>query len=243
MHAPQALFKKFPKERPALPMQQAAIYEQEYLVNREGKTIVTAMAQRLEGWMHREVAAHVQGTHFLELGAGTLNQLPYMPKNISFYDVVEPAEFLYAESPYRSRVRHFYSDISACHESYDSIFSVATMEHVTDLPTLLARATLLLAPTGRLVNAVPCEGGALWGLSWRLSTGLAYRLRTGFSYGNVMRHEHVNQFDEILALHQHFFESVQVYYFPLPHKHFAFYACLLAERPKHDISRQYLGVA
>ncbi len=231
----------FPKTRPALPAAQQAIYEQEYKANRDGQTFMASLSQKLESWMHRQVMAQVKGKRFLEIGGGTLNHVPYMNEVASdYYDVVEPAKFLYENSPNKTRIRHFYNDINECSDKYDSIFSIAAMEHITNLPYVLAKIGLLLTSGGVCVSAIPCEGGLLWGLSWRLSTGLAYKLRTGHSYKNVMRHEHVNNYDEIIALHKHFFSTVRVTHFPLA-KHSSFYACVVASEPKLTVCQEYLS--
>ena len=228
----EALINRFPKTRPALPTAQAAIYEQEYLLNREGRSWMSALSKRLESWMHREVNKHLVGNRILEIGAGTLNHIPYLNHlPLACYDVVEPAQFLYDSSQHKDRVTHFFSDIHQCTDQYSSIISIATLEHLTHLPDVLSQAATLLLPGGVCVHAVPCEGGALWGASWRISTGLAYRLRTGFSYTTLMRHEHVNHFDEIVALHHHFFDSVTIRYFPLFGKHCSLYACIIAKQP------------
>ena len=227
---------RFPKQRPPLPEAQQKIYEQEYLANREGKNLASSLAQKLEAWIHRKVAQNVVGRRFLEVGAGTLNHVPYVVEN-EYYDAVEPAKFLYQDSFFKLRIRNFYSDISQCDSQYDSIFSIAALEHVTNLPEVLAKMGTLLASGGVCVNAIPCEGGFLWGLSWRLSTGLSYKLRTGFSYKTLMQHEHINGHDEIIALHKHFFENVKLVYFPVWGKHFSLYCCVIASKPKPPLLR------
>jgi|CXWL01.1.fsa_nt_gi SAM-dependent methyltransferase len=229
----EKILARFPKQRPPLPAAQQKIYEQEYLANREGKNLASSLAQKLEAWMHRKVAQNVVGSRFLEVGAGTLNHAPYFEgRKIEYYDAVEPAKFLYQDSVFKPRIRNFYGDISQCDSQYDSIFSIAALEHVTNLPEVLAKMGKLLADGGVCVNAIPCEGGFLWGLSWRLSTGLSYKLRTGFSYKTLMRHEHINGHDEIIALHKHFFEKVRLVYFPIWGKHFSLYCCIVASQPK-----------
>lgn len=229
----------FPKARPVLPAAQQAIYEQEYLSNRDGKTFMSSLAQKLESWMHRQVISNLAGRRFLEVGAGTLNHVPYMNNiDTEYYDVVEPAKFLYEFSPHKAKIRQFYTDIADCQETYDSIFSIAALEHVTDLPHVLAKMGVLLNRNGKCINAIPCEGGFLWGLSWRCSTGLAYRLRTGYSYKNVMLHEHINNYDEIISLHRHFFNSIKIVHFPF-YKHGSFYACIVAENPRLDVCNVY----
>ncbi|MDX2074221.1 MAG: methyltransferase domain-containing protein [Alphaproteobacteria bacterium] len=232
----------FPKTRPALPAAQVEIFEQEMITNREGTSLMTSLAQKLESWMHVNVAKRTTGRRLLELGAGTLNHLKYLDASKrDSLDAIEPMTVLYKDSPEQKQVRTFYNDISECTASYDTIYSIAVLEHITNLPTVIARAALLLEEGGQFINGIPCEGGLLWGLSWRCSTGVAYRLRTGFSYKNIMRHEHVNSFDEIVTLVRHFFDEVDVSYFPLAGKHLAFYACISAKSPKRSVASTYLA--
>lgn len=234
------ILNRFPKQRPALPPAQHSIYEKEYLSNREGKNLISSFAQKLESWMHQKVTDYVTGERFLELGAGTLNQVPYLQhQKKAFYDVVEPGKFLYQDSQYKDHIRYFFDDIEECNDIYDAIFLIAVLEHVENLPAVLAKMGLLISEDGVCVNAIPSEGGFLWGMSWRLSTGLSYKLRTGFSYGTLMRHEHVNDHDEIIALHKYFFDKVELVYFPVSHKHLSFYCCITARHPKLDLCRLY----
>lgn len=233
------ILSRFPKRRPPLPEAQQAIYEQEYLANRGGQTLMTRAAQALEAWMHRTVAHYARGARILEIGAGTLNQLPYMQGAITRYDAVEPAAFFYESSPHIDRVHQIYNDIDDCSERYDNIISVAALEHIEKLPHVIAKSGLILETGGACVHAIPCEGGLAWGAAWRLSTGLAYKLRTGFSYTALMRHEHVNDYDEIVALHRYFFEEVHLRFFPLPGKHLALFCAIVARSPKLDRCADY----
>ena len=208
------MFEPFPKIRPPLPPEIAAIYATHYKANREGRTPAASLAQRMESWLHRRVAADVAhagdaaGTT-LELGAGTLNQLRYEPA-VRDYDIVEPFAALYADSPDRGRIRNAYADVAEVPRDarYDRITSVATLEHVCNLPEVIARCGLLLAADGVLRASVPSEGTWLWTLGWKLTTGLEFRLRHGLDYGALMRHEHVNTAAEIEAVLQYFFADV-----------------------------------
>lgn len=210
----ERLLAAFPKARPPLPPAYQAIYVEQYKSNRTGETTAASMAQRLERWLHRQVAADVAGgapRPTLELGAGTLNQLPYEPEGAA-YDIVEPFTALFADSPLLGRVRDAWADIGEvpAERRYERITSVAMMEHALDLPLVLARAARLLAPGGVLRTAIPAEGGLLWTLGWMFTTGLEFRLRRGLDYGVVMRHEHVNTAAEIEALTRRLFGRVAV---------------------------------
>src|SRR5271157_3897723 len=83
------LLSSYPRSRPPLSDAHQKIYVTHYLENRSGGGPVTHLKNRLEGWMHRRVASRQQGTHVLELGAGTLNHLSFEPHSLT-YDAVEP---------------------------------------------------------------------------------------------------------------------------------------------------------
>jgi SAM-dependent methyltransferase len=208
----ETLLRRFPKTRPPLPPRLQEIYARQYIENRAGGSTAASLSQRLERWMHRQVARDAgPGARTLELGAGNLNQLPFEPEGAA-YDIVEPFADLYAGSPRLARVRNTYADIAEAPDgaAYDRITSVAALEHICDLPKVLARAARLLAPGGAFRAAIPSEGGLLWRLGWSLTTGLEFRLRHGLDYGQLMAHEHVNEAREIEALVRALFEEVRV---------------------------------
>jgi hypothetical protein len=233
----ESVLARFPKTRPVLPPKLQAIYTQQYLENRAGATPAASASQRLERWLHRQVAADVTQTPVatLEIGAGTLNQLNFEPPNPA-YDIVEPFEALYRDSPLRGRIRRIYADVreAPAGQLYGRITSVAALEHICDLPLTLARAARLLAPDGVMRTAIPSEGGLLWRLGWMTTTGLEFRLRHGLDYGLMMAHEHVNDAFEIETLLRALFEDVAVKSFGIG-RQLSLYRFLAARRPRPDV--------
>lgn len=232
-----SLLASYPRIRPPLSPSQQAHYADHYRRNRSGASGLPAITATLEAWMHRAVSGKQQpGARILELGAGNLNHVPYEPRAAA-YDVVEPFRLLWEDSPYRRSVRTIYDDIEQveAESQYDRIISIAVLEHLLDLPRVVARCGLLLSPGGRFQAGIPTEGGLLWGLAWRLTTGIAYRLQRGEAYGRIMRHEHVNNAAEIQMIVGHFFRKVAVRRFPLPFFHLSFYTYLEAVSP--DLER------
>ena len=234
------LLSSYPRARPPLSPAHEKIYAEQYKINREGATAVDSAAQKLEQWMHRKVAM-VQGGPVLELGAGTLNHLKFEIATEP-YDIVEPFASLYEGKPEVTRVRAKYNSIREVPESnrYRRIFSIAVLEHLTDLPADVARSAVLLEDGGVFQAGIPSEGGLLWWLGWRLSTGLGFYLRTGLDYGVLMRHEHVNNAQEIIAVVTHFFENVTVVRFPTPICQLSFYSYIKAQRPRRTIAQEFL---
>src|SRR5881397_549750 len=212
MEFPETLLACFPKKRPDLPEAYRRIYVEHYRRNREGGSPATAISKRMESWMHRKVAEDVlrsgRDCRTLEIGAGNLNHLEYEP-SVKHYDIVEPFADLYANSRHRSRLTNIYEDVAEISaRRYDRIVSIATFEHLCDLPSVVARCGLLLEPRGDLRVAIPSEGTLLWTLGWKLTTGVEFRLRHRLDYGILMQHEHVNTADEIAGILQIFFKTV-----------------------------------
>jgi len=191
--------------------------------------------------MHRRIASHQHGHEALEIGAGTLNHLRYEPTSLS-YDAVEPFRELWEGRSGVQRLRNIYESVAEIptEARYDRIFSIAVLEHLTDLPRIVAAAATRLRPNGYFQAGIPSEGGFLWGLSWRLSTGVAFRVRNGLDYGEIMRHEHVNTASEILGICNWLFEEVKVERFPTGLHHFSFYALVEAHRPRVERCRELL---
>jgi hypothetical protein len=205
------VFESFPKRRPGLPPEYEVIYAEQYKQNREGASKASGLAQKMEAWMHRRVAADQgKGKSTLEVGAGTLNHLPYEP-DVEHYDIVEPFEYLLKDSPYRERITATFTDIGEIDEAakYDRIVSIAVFEHLCELPSVVARCGTLLAEGGNLRVGIPSEGTILWKLGYTMTTGMEFRRKYGLDYSVLMRHEHVNSATEIEAVLRYFFSSVK----------------------------------
>lgn len=231
----------FPKTRPYLPPEYAPLYEKMYEDNRKGRDPASSLALHLEKWMHHQVCK-ISEFPVLELGAGTLNHVPFeSPSGV--YDAVEPMSLLYQNSSNRSRIGDIYASIHAIpdHKVYQRIVSVAVLEHVTDLPATIARAALLLHPTGKMLSGIPTEGGLLWYLAWRFGTGSTFWLKHRLSYAPFMRHEHINSEAEIKEIINLFFEDVSVARYPFNIKHLSFYTAIEAAHPRRDIAQAYLS--
>jgi SAM-dependent methyltransferase len=210
-------FSGFPKTRPTLPPEYQKIYLQHIQENRHGQSPASSLSTALEGWMHRRIAREArEDLVTLEIGAGTLNHLRYESRHAA-YDIVEPARYQFEKSPYLSRVRNVYDDVKEIPPDtrYDRIISIATFEHICNLPEVVAQSGLLLKPGGRLCAAIPAEGGPLWKLGWKLTTGWEFKRRYGLDYEVMMRAEHVNTWKEVADVLNYFFQHVEVSYLGL----------------------------
>jgi hypothetical protein len=238
------LYRNFPKHRPTLPTAYQALYLDEYKRNRDNHNSTLQFKQKLEHWMHRQVAnATAPKGALLEIGAGTLNHIRW-EDSARPYDIVEPFTSLFEEKEELSHLRNTYKNIFTVPTDarYSKILSIAVLEHLADLPQVIAKSALLLSDNGVMVNGLPSEGGLLWYLAWRLGTGLSFRIRTGLSYTKLMRHEHINNAEEILRVLYIFFDDVRYKRFPLPLLHGSFYTFIQACSPRKQRAQQFLGI-
>ena len=237
------MLENYPKTRSELPPDFQRIYNEHYKNNREGETTSASLSQKMESWMHKKVAKDVKKDikkSTLEIGAGTLNQLKY--EKTQPYDIIEPFVELYANSPYKTHIRHIYSDIDEIELSakYDRIISIATFEHILDLPKVVAKSVLLLNENGVLRVAIPNEGTILWELGWKFTTGLEFKLKYGLNYETLMKHEHVNTANEIEKILYFFFKKHHCSCLDLG-KRFAFYRFYECFEPNIELARKYIG--
>ncbi len=115
------------------------------------------------------------------------------------------------------KVRNIFSDISDISDgnAYERIISVATLEHICNLPEVVARSGALLSKNGVFQVSIPSEGTFLWKLGWQLTTGFEFWLKYRLNYSLLMRHEHVNTADEIEEILGYFFKEVKCEVFGL----------------------------
>jgi SAM-dependent methyltransferase len=239
-------FSRFPKIRPTLPAEYQEIYLQHIRENRLGQSPASRMSTALEGWMHRRIARDARESNHslstLEIGAGTLNHLRYESDNTA-YDIVDPAHYLFDDSPFLSLVRTIYDDLKEVQPGtlYDRIISIATFEHICNLPEVVACCGLLLKPGGQLRAAIPTEGGPLWKLGWKLTTGWEFKRRYGLDYEVIMRAEHVNTWREVADVLSYFFQSVECSYLGLS-RALSFYQVYVCRDPDRTKCSDYLSL-
>jgi hypothetical protein len=116
---------------------------------------------------------------------------------------------------------------------------VAVLEHICNLPEVIAQSGLLLSEGGQFRAGIPSEGTILWRLGWKSTTALAFKRRYNLDYEVLMKHEHVNTAKEIEEVLRYFFAEVKGSVFGLarPLSLYQFYAC---KKPRVDECLDYL---
>ncbi len=109
---------------------------------------------------------------------------------------------MYRNSILKKRINKNYPSFNNLpNKKYDRIISCATLEHITDLPKFLATSAFKLKNENSFhSHSIPCEGYLAWTIANRYISGIFFRLRTGCSYNELMKYEHVNNYDEIYSI-------------------------------------------
>ena len=236
------LIKIYPKKKIPLSLKFKKIFQREYKINRTSK-----INSIFEKWMHKNIKKikNKFNINTLEIGAGTLNHLHYEEiSNKDKYDIIEPKKFLYRNNILKKKINKFYADYKYLPDkNYDRIISIATLEHLVDLPKFLAMSAFKLKnKNSSHSHSIPCEGYFFWTITNRYISGMLFKLRTGLNYDELMKHEHVNNYDEIYSMIKFFYKNVNVkfsYPFFL-NAHTSFYANISFSGPKLKICKKYL---
>ena len=201
------LLKKYPKKRPSLNKKLKKIFNFEYKKNR-----TNFLSQLSESWLHFSIKGRKESLNkSLEIGAGTLNHVPYEEMKNNKYDVIEPKKFLYKNNNNKVLINKFYSNLNFVpNNKYDRIISCAVLEHLEDLPKYLHLSAKKLKKNGYQSHSIPCEGYPIWDISWYLMSGISFKIRTGQNFREVQKHEHINNYDEILTLINFFYKKVKI---------------------------------
>ena len=232
------LLDKYPKIRPILPEEYIKIYADHYIYCRSNKGFVRKIFTFFTNWMHLKIKRYNnQKKLLLELGAGTLNHVGF--ENVFEYDVIEPFDDLFesASENLKAKVnkRYKYSTDIKVHKKYDRIISIATLEHLTNLPFDIAILTKVLKKNGKFQHSYPSEGSYLWYFCSRYISGLNFFLKHKLNFNVFLKHEHVNSAKEIEELFNLIFEKVKIKRFPFNFFHLSLFSYIEASNPKIEM--------
>ena len=131
---------------------------------------------------------------YLDVGCGVGAGFPVLgyPSSIVGVDVSKDRLRMCAEVyPQSVLVRCDMGNSPFEDESFGSIFSMGTLEHVFELERLLSGIERVLKRDGRFYVMIPCEGGWLWSFA-RWMAHLKYSKMLKINYRKFARIEHVN---------------------------------------------------
>lgn len=99
--------------------------------------------------------------------------------------------------------------------TFDRVVVVHVLEHLPDLPGCLDEVKRVLKPGGIFSVVLPCDPGLAYEVARKISAERIFKKRYGLPYGWLIRREHINSPQEILALLDERFEETDRTYWPL----------------------------
>jgi SAM-dependent methyltransferase len=155
----------------------------------------------------------------LEIGAGLGAHIPFESLERQQYFAVELREEL-AES-LRERFPKVTTLVADCQKRlpfedgfFDRALAIHVLEHLPDLPAALDEVARVLAPRGRFLAVIPCEGGLLYALARRFTSQRLFEREFGRDYDWFIRYEHINLPWEIKSELAKRFRITDSRYFP-----------------------------
>ena len=159
-------------------------------------------------------AIDLDGCRVLEIGPGELPHSPWWSGTPRRYTLVDTRRDMLERSA--ALLRRFgiaHASVLVSRGShlpfrrgvFDFVISFYSLEHLHPLGDYLEEIDRVLRRGGRLVGAIPCEGGLAWGAGRMLTTRHWLYRDTGLNMDKIICWEHVNFADDVLsALDQRF---------------------------------------
>lgn len=99
-------------------------------------------------------------------------------------------------------------------DTFDGVLSTYVLEHIQDLDQAFTEIKRVLKPNGKLLLALPTEGGLFWDLGRRLVVKPAFEKKYHINYDKIIAWEHRHSITEIMVLMRNYFEIETKKYIP-----------------------------
>ena len=166
----------------------------------------------------------LSGLTILEIGAGDIRHLTYWsgkPREYILADVsTDMMEFAKkrlnkADIPHQTLYVSRNQKLEIADASVDVIVSFYSLEHLYPLGPYLHDIKRVLKPGGKLVGAIPAEGGLAWGGGRYLTSRRWFKRNTNIDPDKIICWEHPNFAEQIIAELDNGFQRQSLEYWPL----------------------------
>lgn len=164
----------------------------------------------------------LDGLHVAEIGPGSLPHRAFWQGTPRLFTAIDINERFLEMTAARAgcpveTIMISKSDrcLSLATESVDLLLSFYSLEHLHPLADYLKDYARILKPGGRIVGAIPNEGGLAWGLGRYLTSRRWIRKHTSIDYDKIICWEHPNFADTIIEELDRRFKRKAISMFPL----------------------------
>ena len=151
---------------------------------------------------HRWVASRTLPGKVLEIGFGVGRHALFYSGDRQDYFVSEYSNVHFGSEHWReAHGRGIQCDARKLpfhDEAFRTVISIYNLEHISDLQQVFGEVHRVLAPDGKFLIALPCEGGLAWNLGRELTTRRVFQKKYGVNYDKIIAYEHVWDFRGVL---------------------------------------------
>ena len=167
----------------------------------------------------------LSGKRVLEIGPGDIRHTAFWQGKPDEYWLIDIQSGMLEQAkhklgtanvPFQSRLVQRGEALPLPDASIDVVVSFYSLEHIYPLAPYLEEIDRVLAPGGKLIGAIPTEGGLAWGTGRALTSRRWLKKHTRLDPDKIICWEHPNFADEIVAQLDRRFEQVHTGFWPLP---------------------------
>lgn len=166
---------------------------------------------------HKWVSRYTQNGISLEIGFGRGRQsLFYKGDPDQYYPLEINAAYIYAATWGKFPNATIGNALSLPFPDnyFDNVVTIYNLEHIMEINVVFKEIKRVMKKEGKLIVALPCEGGFIWNLGRMLTSRRIFQKKFGINYDKVIAFEHVHTIFELQQLLKQNFILKTSKYFP-----------------------------
>lgn len=173
------------------------------------------------GWIqdmgHKYVAEQTLCGSTLEIGFGKGRQSLFFkgdPNN--YYPIDVDGEYVTPEtwSKFKNAALVSADSLPYPDKFFDHVVSLFVLEHISHLENVFKEIKRVMKPSGRLIVALPCEGGLAWNIGRELTTRRMFQKQYNINYDKVIAYEHKHCLRDLQVYLERHFQVLKSRYYP-----------------------------